>query len=211
MSIRHYLHGARLFRCINLSIRMRLIRLCGIGGCGRKHEARGWCKKHYLRWKSHGDPLKTKRNMEPVTWEYMLSCSAIDEETGCIEWQLHTNYYHYGQVHVNGKHEQTHRVSYRLNVGDIHDGVSVCHHCDNPPCINPDHLFLGTQKDNMRDAGNKGRMQRGEKHHNSKLTRKDVIAIRKNNGTHKQIGKIFCVSGSVISEIKSRKAWRHVA
>ena len=64
----------------------------------------------------------------------------------------------YGMMRVDGKLDSTHRISWRLWKGDIPDGMKVCHHCDQPPCFNPDHLFLGTQKDNVSDAVHKGRM-----------------------------------------------------
>ena len=133
------------------------MKLCSIDGCGREHDARGWCQMHYKRWKRHGGPQKMSLSRRPVTWEYLLSCSVVNEATGCIVWQKCLNG-GYGWLRRNGEEIRTHRLSYKLNVGPIPQGLHVLHHCDNPPCINPDHLFLGTHADNMKDARNKGRM-----------------------------------------------------
>lgn len=162
-----------------------------------------------MRLVRHGDPLKTIRNMVPVTWKYMLSCSTIDEKTGCIEWQ-NAKSEGYGSIFFNSKTVRTHCVSYILNIGDIPNGLFVCHHCDNKPCINPKHLFLGTQANNIQDAISKGRMLLGEKNGQAKLTEKDIISIRQMDGFHREIAKMFGVSRGCISHVKRRSTWRHV-
>lgn len=83
--------------------------------------------------------------------------------SGCWEWQGQTGGTSpYGQIKKFGKFVGTHRLSYELCRGEIPEGMVVCHHCDNPICINPDHLFLGTMKDNMHDMINKGRRVQGK-------------------------------------------------
>jgi len=77
--------------------------------------------------------------------------------TGCWIW-TRAQRAGYGAVYVNGKKESAHRVAYRLYIGEIPVGLCVCHTCDNPLCVNPDHLFLGTHSDNMKDAYAKGRL-----------------------------------------------------
>ncbi len=77
--------------------------------------------------------------------------------TGCEEWQHARNSDGYGQIRIEGKSHGAHRVSYELQVGTIPIGLYVLHACDNPPCIRPEHLWLGTHQDNMRDAAQKGR------------------------------------------------------
>lgn len=84
---------------------------------------------------------------------------------GCWEWQASTRQSGYGQFYVPGPNgeklmEQAHRVSYMLTFGDIPDGLHVCHACDNPLCVNPDHLWLGTRNDNMQDMARKGRARK---------------------------------------------------
>ena len=80
-----------------------------------------------------------------------------EDPKSCWEWNGAMSS-GYGSFHYNGKTESAHRVSYRINIGEIPDGLFVCHHCDNPKCVNPNHFFLGTNGDNMRDAIKKGRL-----------------------------------------------------
>ncbi len=109
------------------------------------------------------------------------------------------------------------RLSWELAHGPIPDGLEVCHNCpggDNPRCVNPEHLFLGTHADNMRDAGLKGQMARGESNHAAKLTEVIVRSIRTRYAaggvTQQQLADEFGVTNSVVCHVISRKAWRHV-
>ena len=79
-------------------------------------------------------------------------------EVGCWEWKGHRNTGGYGVITHNGRDHTASRVSWEIHFGPIPDGLSICHHCDNPPCVRPDHLFIGTHSDNMRDAFAKGRL-----------------------------------------------------
>ena len=102
-----------------------------------------------------------------------------------------------------------------LEYGKIPEGMFVCHHCDNPICVNPNHLFLGSAFDNIQDAINKGRMKRGSEvcgsnHGCSKLTEQKVKDIRKDTRLHRVIAKEYGVVRRTISEIKQNKTWRHV-
>jgi len=86
------------------------------------------------------------------------------EKDGCWEWTLHRNHSGYGLTHIGGKTRYAHRLMWEEVNGKIPEGMYVCHKCDNPSCINPDHLFLGTQLENMQDMVRKGRSARGDKH-----------------------------------------------
>ena len=101
----------------------------------------------------------------------------------CWEWKgyLNRRYKGYGRIKINGRTEQAHRVMWTLVYGEIPEGMVVCHKCDNSICVRPDHLFIGTQYDNVQDAISKGRdnCTRGEGHYRSKLSRNKVLAIRK--------------------------------
>lgn len=81
----------------------------------------------------------------------------INQGTGCWEWQGYKNNGGYGIIGVNKETFRTHRLSWTLHRGPIPDGALVCHHCDNPCCVNPDHLFLGSQHDNVQDSIRKGK------------------------------------------------------
>ena len=100
-----------------------------------------------------------------------------------------------------------HRWMYQKHKGQIPEGLFVCHTCDNPRCVNPDHLFLGTQKDNQRDSIKKERNAKGEKQGHSKLTEKDIMGIRKLNLIQEEIAKIYNTTQANISRIKTRQSW----
>src|SRR5271154_3907006 len=114
-----------------------------------------------------------------------------------------------------GRKRGAHRVMWELVFGPIPPNLHVCHHCDNPPCVNPDHLFLGTTRDNLRDAARKGRTFRptGEKHPMHKLSEKDVreIRTRRANGEGPiALGKEFGVGYKQIWRICKGGNWGHV-
>lgn len=88
------------------------------------------------------------------------SLCEIDKKTGCWVWSGKRIKGKYGAVKSNGTAHVAHRLSYEMFVGPIPEGMLVCHHCDNPPCINPDHLFVGSHSDNMKDCFAKGRQSR---------------------------------------------------
>jgi hypothetical protein len=107
------------------------------------------------------------------------------------------------------------RAGYELLVGPIPDNLFVCHHCDNPSCVNPDHLFLGTNADNVNDYVRKGFRTysiKGEKNRYAKLTSDQVIEIRELRGskTLTEIGKQFNIGPSAVSMIHNRKTWAHI-
>jgi hypothetical protein len=122
----------------------------------------------------------------------------------------------YGAIGLRGKHIKAHRYSWELANGPIPDGLHVLHRCDNPPCVRPDHLFLGTHADNMADMSAKGRVNsvRGEKNKSAVLTETDVVEIRrlKQAGVSStELGRRFGVSANTALLITKRKKWSHVA
>ena len=132
----------------------------------------------------------------------------------CWLWTGPMNGDGYGKVCYNYKRLSAHRLSYILTHGQIQDSLSVCHTCDTPLCFNPDHLFLGTQKDNMRDCASKGRNARGEKASTAKLTKDDVLNIRdslKNGVSPSVLIDKYGVTNSTISSIKHNRIWKHLS
>lgn len=136
-------------------------------------------------------------------------------DTGCREWQGKRYRTDYGCFMYQGRYIQAHRLAYFLAKGVDPGKLCVCHKCDNPPCVNPDHLFLGTQKDNSQDKVSKGRSNtaRGENAGNAKLTADDVRAIRelqKSGMLRRELAERFGVSQKQITVIVNRKQWAHI-
>lgn len=135
-------------------------------------------------------------------------------------WTGHVTTYGYGGfLNSEGKKEYAHRVAYRLYVGDIPEGLAVCHRCDNRLCVNPDHLFVGTWQDNSTDAKGKGRSvlmgHKGSQHPLALLDEDQVRQIRILRDTTpmtlSEIGRLFGVGKHVVHQICSGKTWRHVS
>lgn len=139
--------------------------------------------------------------------ERLLCSSAVDLATGCRNWIGWRNIHGYGYMNINGLTKRAHRVAYEEYVGQIPAGLSVLHRCDNPRCINPDHLFLGNHQDNMADMVAKRRNATGARHGQSKVTFEQVAAIRKEVGSQATIAKKYGLSQSQISRIKSGWSW----
>ncbi len=117
----------------------------------------------------------------------------------------------YGNFLYMGKSIGAHRYSWIYHYGEIPQGLQVLHKCDCPSCVNPQHLFLGTHKDNMKDMISKGRQQHvnGEAHYNSRLTLKQVSDIRKSPLLARELANIYEVSRSHISAIKNLTKWKN--
>jgi hypothetical protein len=107
------------------------------------------------KWSVGRLPLITDANR--VVVRRRLLDNILFMSSGCWEWQRY-RLSGYGRITVDGRMQNAHRVSYELFIGRIPEGLVVCHHCDNPPCVNPEHLFVGTWQDNTRDAVAKGRL-----------------------------------------------------
>lgn len=142
-----------------------------------------------------------------------------DAVTGCWPWLGPFTRGNYGCVFFMGKTYRANRVSYLLHKGDIRDGFIVCHKCDNPSCVNPDHLFLGTYKDNNLDMHAKGRAPKsnrkiaGESNVWAKLTDSCVKEIRRlvaEGITKAEVGRKFGIRDSHVCKIVQRKLWAHV-
>jgi|Wag4MinimDraft_6_1082665.scaffolds.fasta_scaffold02228_9 hypothetical protein len=133
---------------------------------------------------------------------------------GCIVFTGSRQASGHGEIAYKGRKFRAHRLSYITHVGPIPQGMVICHKCDNPPCINPEHLFLGTQADNLKDARQKGRMKapnpRGERHGLAKLNAEKVAAIRSDQRTQREIAKEYGVHQTTIKNIKLNRTWKHV-
>jgi hypothetical protein len=145
----------------------------------------------------------------------------IGEPDACWEWQRYCNEAGYGEIRTkDNRLLRAHRLAYELTYGPIPEGLFICHHCDNPPCCNPAHLFPGTSQDNVADMWSKGR----EPHNNgakgtanvgAKLSDNDVRMIRQRYATGSVLQKILAqeygITIAQISRIIRRATWQHIA
>ncbi len=140
-------------------------------------------------------------------------------ESGCIEYQFARDSNGYGRFWYNGQMRLAHRVAWELLRGPVPDGLFVCHDCDNPCCVNVEHLFLGTQFDNMSDCASKGRLEgrdtpRGESHWNTNLSEADVVAMRSLYSSGRSMQSLadeYGTTKQTVWRIIRRKVWAHVA
>jgi len=142
----------------------------------------------------------------------------VATEAGCLEWQGYRETFGYGQIRINGKLYKAHRYAFELAYGPIPEGLVICHRCDNPPCCNPEHLFLGTHADNIADRCAKGRTRTGhlygEESVSAILTAADVISIRTQYAaggvTQTGLASEYGVTQSAIWLIVHNKKWRNL-
>jgi hypothetical protein len=139
----------------------------------------------------------------------------VDRSGECHEWRGYTTKLGYGKIRLNGRSEFVHRVAWQQSRGPIPAGFKVCHKCDNRRCVNPDHLFLGTQADNMRDMAAKKRRrgiggQRGEKHHQAKITAEQVRAIRASEMTNAELATLYGLTRRYVWSVRHGTTWKHV-
>ncbi len=147
------------------------------------------------------------RTFEENFWTFVEK-----KDNGCWEWKGATVVGGYGTLTFNNKNYRAHRISFDMVNGEIARGLLVLHKCDNPPCVNPSHLSIGTNDDNMKDAAIKNRMSFGEHRWNSKLKASDIPKIKKLKGSgmsQSRIAKLFNIDQAVISRIMNGKVWRH--
>lgn len=129
----------------------------------------------------------------------------IEKTDTCWNWKgLYWNGY---GVLFYKKQITAHRFSYMIHKGSLEKGKCICHTCDNPKCVNPEHLYQGSFKDNAKDASDRGRLRHGEKHHKSKLTEDDVRYILTSTEKGIDLAKKYGVTKTQISLIRTRKSW----
>jgi hypothetical protein len=140
---------------------------------------------------------------------------------GCWEWKAtsRARAFDYGKFWYCGRYEKAHRASYMMFVGEIPEGLCVLHRCDNPPCVNPAHLFVGSKRDNALDMLAKGRGGQhknpniGDRRKDAKLTTQKVLDIRRLCGAGMSQGnaaKMFGVGQPTIFKVVHRHRWAHV-
>lgn len=152
------------------------------------------------------------QTLEQRFWSKVNKCH--DDE--CWEWMAYKTHQGYGRFTCNGRVVGAHRLSYLLAYGAIPTSLQVLHRCDNPSCVNPKHLFVGTNADNVKDKMDKGRFRPniGEHSGRSKLKESDIPIIRELNSIGISLGKLskhYGVTKQSIYAIVKRKTWQHVS
>lgn len=189
---------------------------CKVAGCQSSPESSNhmMCSKHWQRFKKHGTTsnkvLVNLRSL-PIK-ERLMRGIKKNKISGCWEWQKGLFSNGYGQISINGHGVGVHRISYSEFIGEIPKELQVLHECDNPICINPDHLFLGTQQDNMTDMVGKGRSAVATNKH-AKLTKATVLFLRrqfKNGKSLQKFPEIYGVTLATIMNAVTGRTWKHV-
>jgi hypothetical protein len=141
----------------------------------------------------------------------------VRDKDSCWEWQAETDKDGYGQFYLDGGCQQSHRVMWRISTSDSPGDDLVLHHCDNPTCVNPNHLYLGDKRDNMKDAIQRGQWEptsgAGEDNNRAKLNESDVAEIKTRlemGHSHKSIAEDYPTSASNISSIATGDTWEWV-
>lgn len=186
---------------------------CSFEGCGRPVDGRGLCGGHIQQDRA-GHALRPLRG----TWAHVLFrfwAQVEKRNDGCWVWTGVCNPRGYGFMSAEAKYTAVHRLSWRIAHGEMPPSeVEVCHRCDNPPCVNPAHLFLGSHSDNMQDCADKGRMPRnGEQNGRAVLNADGVREIRRRSDAGEAsptIAADFGIQSAQVRKIARRESWSSV-
>jgi len=165
--------------------------------------------------RSCGVAIYYKNNRESIE-DYFWKRVELSKNSDCWMWTgafSNETGKSYGMINYKWKRMLANRFSYEYFNGEISKGLFVCHKCDNPPCVNPNHLFLGTPIDNIMDAVKKKRHSHGERVNTCKLTERQVYEIMlliKGGFTFNKIGKIYGVQPTTIGWINNGGSWKHL-
>lgn len=193
---------------------------CSVEGCQNKYYAKSFCEKHYQRNKKYWSP-KDKRWDHNIWIEKFWNnidknwISVTDIWTPCWLLNWSKSHWWYMRLYINWIEHRWHCLSWKIhNNQEIPPWMHICHKCDTPACVNPEHLFLWTPKENAQDKVKKWRARTGdhrwEKCWKAKLTEKQVLEIRNDNRSNIIIAKDYNIDKSSISDIKRRKTWKHI-
>lgn len=196
--------------------------LCSVDGCERKAWARGLCRPHDRRNRLYGDPLTMGQVQHHglTTAERFLK-RVEKQESGCWHWTASSiGKAGHGQFRLGNRSIVASRMAWMLFVGEIpkddsaYGTLHVCHRCDNPKCVNPDHLFLGTHNQNVQDKMQKGRhrygISLGEKNCNAKLDEAKVRYIRTSGLSCSELARRLEVSQPTVWAVLNGKTWKHI-
>ncbi|OZE95082.1 hypothetical protein CH302_19270 [Rhodococcus sp. 15-2388-1-1a] len=186
---------------------------CSIAECTTPAKTRGWCEMHYTRWRRHGDTAATLRSREDTVAAVLTHHMKGDApETGCWLWPHTIADTGYGTFVHAGTRYGAHRVSHEAFNGPIPDGMCVRHTCDVRACINPAHLIVGTQAENIGDMVERDRQCTGMRNGQAKLTDAQIADIRRRYAlggiTQYQLADEYSVRQPAISRIVRGLRWK---
>lgn len=176
---------------------------------------RTWLNKHNIKIRTVSESMVGKYNHQhkPFSQRFKekTDIKSVDE---CWSWKGYKNPAGYGETCIDGVRMNAHIASWLYHFGEILSGLCVCHKCDNPACVNPHHLFLGTKIDNINDMVRKGRQASGINSGACKLKEEDVLQIREKyqtgQYTQRLLAKLYNVSQTTILSILKRRTWKHI-
>jgi hypothetical protein len=163
----------------------------------------------------HSIEIRRKKLEGSPSERFFNNIIKSDDDKGCWIWVGLASKQGYGRMTIKKKQKLAHRYSWEFHFGEIPEKMFICHKCDNPPCVNPAHLFVGNRSDNAKDmvSKNRNRDDRGSNHPMAKLNEEKVIKIREriNSGeVQKDLAKEYNVSPMTISMIKRRINWNNI-
>jgi HNH endonuclease len=189
------------------------VRRCSVPGCDGVYDTAGYCGRHYMAWRRNGDTELRQEQIHGKTLAERVA-AYTRRGRGCWEWIGTRNPAGYGVLNVRESARLAHRIAYTLAYGQIPEGLHVMHRCDNPGCVRPDHLSVGTIADNNADMDAKGRRRsnppKGSTNPNAKLTEASVRAIRRSSVMGVVLARKYGVSQTIISAVRRGLTWRHV-
>jgi hypothetical protein len=193
----------------------KLNRKCSVEGCENRHSAHGYCATHHRRWKLYGSPHACQvHQVHGASLLERWNAYAGDRGSGCWEWTGHRDPNGYGRLNVGNRPVLAHRIAWELFRGPITTADHICHRCDNPSCVRPEHLFKGDHTLNMADKMAKKRhrygVSRGSAHGCAKLTEEAVREIRASTLKLRELAERYGISISQVSDIRRRKTWKHL-
>lgn len=186
-------------------------RICSIEGCGKKHQAHGWCFAHYIRWRVHGDPMKNKKDEPSEQRDFFENVVLAHSGTECLLWPYRTNAAGYpSAIRMNGRRIPVHRlVCLSVHGAPPTEKHEAAHSCGVRQCCSPSHLSWKTRSENQMDRVEHGTSNRGDRHRSSMLSEQDVRYIRsmKDKVSMGELARKFGVRVQSIHAIYTGKSW----
>lgn len=208
MCWKHYL---RMRRHGTTDLLVRPPEQCSVQACEEKPYGNGLCNKHWQRVRRHGDTDLLKGPARQWIDQLNTRTKFPDE---CIDWPFWKDYQGYGRIsnkeNRRGMKDRATHVILESSGKPRPSKAFALHSCDNPSCVNPNHLRWGTHQDNTDDMCSRRRQAYGERNGTSKLTEMDVRHIRVDTRSQRVVGRDYGVAQSTISQIKSKRLWKHI-